>query len=355
MFFWFIAVRFLKFVLIILLGLEFFFVSVDSLQYIDVLSSSANTAFLFLAFNAMYALNYVLPLSLILGLIVFYISLIRSNQYVALLSIGYSKKQIFFPPFLLINGIICCYIGLNATDFAYAQERVDSIARRDSGTISRDLFVRYNNDYVFFQKVYPLLQKAENIKIYHTTKQNSRELTSITQANEGYFDNNEWNLINPRVSTLPQSYALGQEGMQTKEYENIKILKGFRPKILDTFYNNKPIISLTDAIYSLKILLQEQADTKRTRGVLYTLGIVPFFISMLAVIIAYYAPPLARYGNLATLGIGLSVLSLIIWGLFFSLGKLNANAIFLPEVSMLLPLGILLIISIWCYNRLNKI
>ena len=196
---------------------------------------------------------------------------------------------------------------------------------------------------------------AENIKIYHTTKQNSRELTSITQANEGYFDNNEWNLINPRVSTLPQSYALGQEGMQTKEYENIKILKGFRPKILDTFYNNKPIISLTDAIYSLKILLQEQADTKRTRGVLYTLGIVPFFISMLAVIIAYYAPPLARYGNLATLGIGLSVLSLIIWGLFFSLGKLNANAIFLPEVSMLLPLGILLIISIWYYNRLNKI
>lgn len=355
--FWFVLIRFFKPTFVILLALEFFFVAVDSLQYFDVLSSSANIAIWFFAFDAMYAFNYVLPLSLMLGLIVFYLALTRSNQYIALLSLGYSKRQIFFPPFLLTNLIICAYIGLNATDFAYAQEKMDNIVHRgDDNTISKDLFIRYNSDYIFFSKVYPLLQKAENIQVYHTQYDNGkRKLISITQAQEGYFKNNEWNLINPKVSLLPQSYALGQKGMQIKEYESIQILKGFRPKILDTFYNNKPSVSLLDALYSFKILLKQHADTKRTRGVIYTLGIIPFFISMVGVIIAYYAPPLARYGNLAMMGITFSVLSLIIWGIFFSLGKLNANAVFIPELSMLTPFLILGIVSFFYYTKLNRI
>ncbi|RDU67521.1 hypothetical protein CQA53_00395 [Helicobacter didelphidarum] len=358
MFFWFIAVRFLKPTIIILLGLEFFFLAVDSLQYFDLLSSSANTAVRFLAFNAMYAFNYVLPLSLLLGLIVFYITLIKSNQYIALLSLGYSKKKILFPPFILINIIISCYIGLNATNFAYAQENVDNIIQKNEGSaISKDLFIRYGEDYIYFQRIYPLLQKAENIKVYQTRSLSNgkRQLISITRANEGFFAQNEWHLIEPRISTFPSSYELGQTTMTTTQHERIQILKGFRPKILDTFYKNKPSVSLIDAIYSLNILLQEHADTKRTRGILYSLGIIPFFISMIAVIIAYYAPPLARYENLAILGIGFSVLSLMIWGIFFSLGKLNANAIFIPEISMLLPLFILFVVSCRYYWKLNRI
>lgn len=356
MFFWFVAVRYLKPMLVILFGLEFFFICVDSLQYFDALAQSANNAIWFLAFDAMYAFNYVLPLALLLGLIVFYISLIKSNQYVALLSLGYSRKKIFYPPFIIINLIVCGYIGLNATDFVYAQERADNIVNsNNSGDISKDLFIRYNTDYVFFEKVYPLLQKAENIQIYHTENQGDKKLVGITRAKEGYFHNNKWELINPQVSILPIQYALGEKGITTTSYDSVITLMGFKPKVLDTFYKNKPAISITDAIYSMQILLQEGADTGRTRGVFYTLAVTPFFISMLCVIIAYYAPPLARYGNLAMLGVSLSVLSLIVWGIFFSLGKLNANAVFIPEFSMLVPLGILCIISIAYYRKLNRI
>lgn len=356
MFFWFVAVRYLKPMFVILLGLEFFFICVDSLQYFDTLAQSANNAIWFLAFDSMYAFNYVLPLALLLGLIVFYISLIKSNQYVALLSLGYSRKKIFLPPFIIINLIVCGYIGLNATDFVYAQERADNIVNsNNSGDISKDLFIRYNTDYVFFEKVYPLLQKAENIQIYHTENQGDKKLVSITRAKEGYFHNNKWELIKPQVSTLPIQYSLGEKGITTTSYDSVTTLMGFKPKVLDTFYKNKPAISITDAIYSMQILLQEGADTGRTRGVFYNLAVTPFFISMLCVIIAYYAPPLARYGNLAMLGVSLSVLSLIVWGIFFSLGKLNANAIFIPEFSMLMPLGILFVISIVYYRKLNRI
>ncbi len=356
MFFWFVAVRYLKPMLVILCGLEFFFICVDSLQYFDTLAQSANHAIWFLVFDCMYAFNYVLPLALLLGLIVFYISLIKSNQYVALLSLGYSRKKIFYPPFIIINLIVCCYIGLNATDFVYAQERADNIINSsNSADISKDLFIRYNTDYVFFEKVYPLLQKAENIQIYHTENKDNKQLVSITRAKEGYFRNNEWELVAPQVSILPTDYTLGKTGMVDKEYNSVTTLRGFKPKVLDTFYKNKPAISIIDTLYSLHILLREGADTGRTRGVLYTLAIIPFFISMLCVIIAYYAPPLARYGNLAMLGISLSVLSLIVWGIFFSLGKLNANAVFIPELSMLMPLGILCIISIRYYRKFNRI
>lgn len=358
MFFWFVAYRFLKPMFVILIALESFFIIVDSMQHFDLLSGSANVAVQFLAFNAMYAFNYVLPLSLLLGLIVFYITLIKSNQYIALLSLGYSKKHIFFPPFLLINLSICGYIGLNATDFAYAQESVENIVSRNtSGGITTDLFIRYDNDYIYFKKIYPLLQKAESIKVYHMTtdKNGVKQLISITRANEGYFENNEWNLISPQVSTFPHTQTLGGDGIATMSYDSISILKGFKPKILDTFSKNKPSVSLIDAIYSLQILWSENADTKRTRGIIYALGIVPFFISMVAVIIAYYAPPLARYGNLALLGISLSVTSLLIWGVFFALSKLNANAIFLPEISLLLPLLILLIISYRYYKNMDRI
>lgn len=356
MFFWFVAVRYLKPMLVILFGLEFFFICVDSLQYFDALAQSANNAIWFLAFDSMYAFNYVLPLALLLGLIVFYISLIKSNQYVALLSLGYSRKKIFYPPFIIINLIVCGYIGLNATDFVYAQERADNIVNsNNSGDISKDLFIRYNADYVFFEKVYPLLQRAENIQIYHTENKGDRKLINITRAKEGHFHDNKWELINPQVQTLPIKYDLGERGIETTNYKHATTLIGFKPKVLDTFYKNKPAISITDAIYSMQILLQEKADTSRTRGVFYTLAVTPFFISMLCIIIAYYAPPLARYGNLAMLGVSLSVLSLIVWGIFFSLGKLNANAVFIPEFSMLVPLGILFAISIAYYRKLNRI
>ncbi|RDU71976.1 YjgP/YjgQ family permease [Helicobacter aurati] len=352
MYFWFIGYRFLKPTIAILFAMEFFFVCIDSLQYIDKMPNAANLIILFLLYDAIYALNYVFPLSLLLGLIVFYLTIIKSNQYIALLSLGYSKKQIFFIPTLFIMLSILGYIGLNCTSFAYAEEKAQSILNKSENAISNDLFIRYGENYVFFAKVYPLLQKAEHITVYRTIQRNDRELVEIIESQEGYFYNDEWNLVSPKVIVLPENYELGASGMEVQEYESIAILRGFRPKILDTIYQNKPLISILDAFSSLQILSSENSDTSRVRGVLYTLILVPFFIPMLSVIIAYYMPPLARYGNITVLGILLSVLCLITWGIFFSLGKLQAQVAFLPEIGILVPLGILCIASIRYYFKL---
>ncbi|TLD98675.1 YjgP/YjgQ family permease [Helicobacter muridarum] len=357
MYFWFIASRFLKPTVSIFFAMEFFFVCIDSLQYIDRIPNSANLIMLFLVYDAIYALNYVFPISLLLGLIVFYLTLIKSNQYIALLSLGYSKKQIVFVPIFFITLSVMGYIGLNCTSFAYAEESAQSMLNRsNNSSILKDLFIRYGDWYVFFSKIHPLLQKAENITLYQTASSNNdRELVRIIEADEGYFHNNEWNLISPKVITLPNIYELGASGLAIEEKDSITTLEGFRPKILDTIYQNKPLISIVDAVYSLQILWSEKSDTNRVRGLLYTLILVPFFIPMLSIVIAYYMPPLARYGNITIIGILLSVLSLIIWGIFFSIGKLQAQVSFLPEIGILVPLFTLFAISIGYYFKLDKI
>ena len=354
--FWFVAIRFLKPTLVILVSLEFFFVSIDSLQYLDRLPSAANLIVLFLAYDAAYALNYVLPLSLLFGLIVFYLGLIKSNQYIALLSLGYSKRRILLAPSVFILIAVFGYIGLNATPFAYAEESAQGLLDKSGeSAISSDLFIRYGDDYVFFSRVFPLLSRAEGITVYKTENKDRRELLTIIESKEGYFENNEWNLTNPIVITMPERYELGGQGLQMQKPKTGTILQGFKPKILDTIYQNKPSISSADALSSLQILWGEKSDTSRVRGLLYTLVLVPFFIPLLAVIVAYYMPPLARYENLALLGILLSVTCLLVWGVFFSIGKLQANVSFIPEIGILAPLALLFVISFMHFTKLNRI
>ncbi len=63
----FVASYYLKFCLTILVALEFFFIGIDSLQYAEKFPSAANLIVLFFVYDGLYALNYTLPISLLLG------------------------------------------------------------------------------------------------------------------------------------------------------------------------------------------------------------------------------------------------------------------------------------------------
>lgn len=351
MIFRFVGFYYLKYCFIILCALEMFFISIDSLKYVDKFPDSANLAILFFVYDGMYALNYTLPISLLLGMVIFYVTMIKSNQYTALLAIGISKKKILHPILLISLFFTLIYIGLNATPFVYAQEKAESIIYQGNFSNStQDLLVKYGQDYVYFGKIYPILQEAENIKVFQL--QNNL-LHSFTQAHKAYFSHGYWVLQNVNISTLPQNFKLGNKGLNIKHLDELKILKGFRPKILDTIYQNKPSVSIIDAIQSLVILNHQNAGSEKIRSMLYSFILIPFFVPLTAMIIAYYTPSLSRYGNLALLSFAFIVISLVIWGLFFAFGKLSISGMFLPEIGILAPLLVLLIIAFLHYRKIN--
>lgn len=343
----------MKYFFIIFLALEMFFLGADTIKYADKLPDSANLIILFFFYDALYALNYTLPLSLVLGSILFYINFLKSSQLSALLALGYSRRKILSPLLILSSLIICGYIGLNATPFVYAQEKAEVIVNKNAlQNAQEDIFVKYNQDYVYFQKVYPLLNRAENIKVFELK---NGELTTFIQANKATFENDFWVLENAELIKIDNNrFSFNEEVLEHQKIKQLKILKNFRPKVLDTFSKDKPTVSIIDAILSAKILISQKIDFEKVRAILYSFIIVPLFVPLTIIIIASYIPSLARYGNLALLTFALVIFSLMVWGAFFSISKLSISGIIHPEFGVLLPFALLLIFSLLSYARLNS-
>ncbi|WP_104697634.1 MULTISPECIES: LptF/LptG family permease [unclassified Helicobacter] len=350
--FFYLSKSYLRFIVIIFLALQVFFVSIDSLKYLDQLPASANLIVLFFVYDFLYALNYTLPISILLASIIFYLALTKSNQYTAFLALGYSKKRIL-SPVLIISGLLTFfYIGLNATPFVYAQEKAEAIISQENfSNMTEDLLVKYKDNYVYFGKIYPLIKKAENIKVFRLKDD---FLESFAQAKEAHFIDNYWVMNKATLANVPKDLILGSKGLEIREEETLRILKGFRPKILDTIYQNKPSVSIIDAFQSLIILRNQEANHTKIRAILYSFILIPFFVPLTIIIIAFFVPSLARYSNLALLGFIFIVLSLIIWGLFFAFGKLSISGLLSPEIMLLCPLILLLKFSLTCFSTINK-
>ncbi|MCE3036933.1 LptF/LptG family permease [Helicobacter sp. faydin-H20] len=350
--FFYLGRRYVRFILIIFCALEMFFISIDSLKYIDQFPNSANLIVLFFAYDFLYALNYTLPIAILLSTVMFYLNLVKSNQYTAFLALGYTKRQILSPIFCIAFLLNLFYVGLNATPFVYAQERAEAIILQENfSNITEDLLVKYENNYVYFEKLYPLIKKAENIKVFQLDEEG--QVQAFAHSKEARFIDDYWVLSHASVSQVPKDIVLGKNGLSVANVDQLKILKGFRPKILDTIYQNKPSVSIIDAIQSLMILQNQDVNSEKIRAILYTFILIPFFVPLTTIIIAYYAPILARYSNLALLGFIFIVISLVMWGLFFAFGKLSMSGLLPPELMLLVPFGILFTLSIFYYKKIN--
>lgn len=345
-----ITVKFLKLFFVILISLLLFFLTIDSLQYSHLMPNSKNLVILFFLYNGMYALNYVLPISLLLSVIVFYTGFVRNNQYIVFLALGYSKKKILAPILTIILIFTFIFVGLNSTSFVYAQDNALNIINGNNNSNSENIFIKYNSDYILIKKIYPLLKKAQEIEIYSTKNKDSKKiLTRIIKANEGYFIDDEWVLKNAEITILPQKD--NENKIFKEEVNDLKILKGFKPRVLDTIYQNKPSVSITDALISFQILWREDSNTARVRSLLYNLILIPFFVPLMTLVVVFFFPINLRYGNLTSRAIALSLVSMIFWGIFFSLGKLSANNIFIPEIGLLFPMMTFFIVTLFFYKK----
>ncbi len=344
-----IIINYLKNFFIVFFALELFYVGIDLLTTYQKLPKSANLQILYTMFQSLYAINYVLPLSVIFAMIITVVSMIKTNELVSMLSFGISKQMFIKPLFVISVLITFLYIFLNFTSFSYAREYSNNILRL--GHISsdtKDLFLKNNDNYIFFSKLDPIKKKATKIKIF---KVKDRDIVSIIEAKEGYYTGKNWVLYQVEKITKPKVLTLGGKGLSIEKFSKMETLKDFRPKIIDNVYKGKFNLSILDAIDALKFFNSQGLDTNRIRTIIFSQIFLPLFAPLLTLIFFSKIPLISRYNNTILLSSYLAFIAIFVWGLLFLFSKLSLNSVVYPEFAIILPIVLLGVFSFSSYYK----
>ncbi|MEA1918437.1 MAG: LptF/LptG family permease [Campylobacterota bacterium] len=347
-----IAWHYIKYFFIVLFALVFFMVGFDFMQVSKDLPSSANLVLIYIAFKSFFAIDMMLPLSLVFGMIATKIHLIRSNALVAFYALGYSKTDIL-KPFVVVSGlIIIIYISLHTTAFARADEYSNNI-RSSSHFLkpTSKLFFTYEDQYIYFGHLYPLQERAEDIRIF---KAKSNELKELIVATEAYYRNGYWHIEQAQRMQKPKNLSLNSEGITLSTEYNLKLLKGFRPKILDQVYEGKVNFTIIDAIDAMVLLEDQNINTDKIKSALYRMFIHPFFVPSLIVIIFFFVPISSRFLNVSLFSFGAILVTLMVWAILFMMIELSNTKTIPSEIGVIFPVLILFGFSIYLWHK-NRI
>ncbi len=340
-----IAFHYLKYFFVIMTALVLFMVGLDYMGNADSLSSSANLILIYIVYKVFFAIDMLLPLALVFAMISTKIFLIRSNALVSFFSLGYSKVDVLRPFVVVSTIIILLFISLHSwPSFARADEFSKNIRENDQYlSPTKDLFFTYKGQYVYFSKMLPLQEKAENIRVF-SLKNNS--LKEVIIAKEAVYRDNYWFIKEADIIRKPDDLSFKEAGISVTKINDLKILEGFRPKILDQVYEGKVNFTINNAIDAIVLLKEQNMNTSSIQGALYKIFIYPIFVPCLIVIIFFFVPISARFLNISLFSFGAILASLLIWGILFMLIELSNNKTISSEVGVIAPVVILFLIAL---------
>lgn len=335
--------------IIVLLSLELFFVGIDFLQNFKNIPASANLQLLYVLYNGFFTLTLALPLSIVFGWVITLVIFIKNNEFVAFHALGATRKEIFLPIINISIFLLTLLTISQMTPLAYSSDQKSKILHNEYFTSSkRDIFLKYNDYYIYFEKLLPLEKRAENIHIF---KVNDGDVLETIIGEKAYFQNNRWYVANVKIINKPKNININDSKLDIR-YENfLHILEGFKPKILDNIYESKSDFSILDAISALILLDEQGINTQKIRSILYNQIVVPFFVVPLLLLIYAYASLNSRFFNISKFTSFSIFGTLIVWGFFFMLFKFTNSGIIIPEISILLPMFLWIVISIYYYNK----
>lgn len=354
-----VAFIYLRYCIIIVIALTGFMVGFDTMNNSDELPTSANLLILYAGYKWLYALDMMLPISLVFGFIATMIELVRSNALTSFYALGYSRLKVLMPIVSVVMMVLMLYIAAHTTSFARSNEYADNIRDTSQFLIpTNNLFFTHEGNYIFFGTLNPLSQKAQDIRIFSFEQGKLKEALS---AEEAYYSNHYWNIPKAHLVQPPNVLNLKGGGVSRHDVENIRVLHNFRPKILDQIYEGKVNYTITDALDAMKLLRSQNVDLTKVKSSLYRNFITPWFALMMIILIYAYVPVSSRFANLSLYGFGGILLTLIVWGLLFMSSELSNNKTLSPEVGIVAPIGILGILSalhlssFWIKSRINLI
>lgn len=348
-----ISLLYLKYVSIIVLALVLFFVGFDVMDNMHGLPDSANLKLLYALFRSYYALDILFPISLVFAMIATKIVLIRTNSLVAYYSLGYSKSDVLRPFTLISTLLIIMYILLHMySPFAKGKEYSDNIyANKINGAPTQNLFFTYEDYYVYFQELRPLQQTAKEIRVFKIDNNDLREVIIAKQAK--YVDD-FWVVKDAKRLEKPQQVGLQSQGIVISENEELKLLKNFRPDILDQVYEGSSTYTILDAFDAMKLLKEQNVNTDKVKSVLYKTIVYPFFVPFVVIIIFFFVPISPRFLNISFFSFVALITSLLIWGIFYTLIQLSNTQTISGEMGIVFPVIMLGLISafVW-YKKVN--
>jgi len=349
-----ISYHFLKYFFIILFALVLFSVAFEYTSKTINALESANLLLIFLVYKSFFAIDMLLPISLIFAMISTKILLIRSNALVSFYSLGYSRVQIL-KPFVVVSVVITIiYILLHASSsFSRANEHAKNIEDNSEYlSPTRDLFFSYKEKFVYFSKMVPLQSRAEGVRVFSATNGSLKE---VVVASSAIYEDGFWHIKKADIIMKPDDLGFNSPGIKVSSNQDLKLLEGFKPKILDQVYEGKVNFTIGDAVDALLILKDENVNLDTIKGSLYKILIYPFFAPSLVVIIFFFVPISARFLNVSLFSFGAIIATLMIWGIMFILSEFAKNKTIPAEIGIVLPVLTLFIIALvqWRKYRLK--
>ncbi len=344
--------KYIKNFIIVLISLELFFVGIDLLQNFKELPNSANLQLLYILYNSFFTLTLTLPLSLVFGWIVTLVIFIKTNEYVAFLSLGASKRKLYKPILYISSILLLILVSMQATPLAYSYEQKSKIKDGEYFTSSKEnIFLKYNDVFVYFKKLYPLEKFAEDIHIYKLSKD---DIIETIIAKKAYFQNNRWYVVDAKILKKPMKMQWKESKLEIVHEKFLHTLEGFKPKILDNVYESKSNFSIIDAISALVLLNNQEVNTDKIRAALYYEMFIPFFVLPLIMLVFAYASLNSRFFNVGKYTSLTIFGTLIVWGVFFMLFKLSNGGVVKPEISLLLTLFLWYVFAFFLYKNRTR-
>ncbi len=340
-----LSLLYLRYFLIVLIALSSFMVGFDLMENASELPSSANLVLIYIMYKFFYAIDMMLPISLTFAIIISLVELIRSNALAAFFALGYSKVRIMAPFLSVAGGLILIYIAMHSTNFARSNEFANNL--RETSQFIRptsNLFFTHEGNYIYFGNLYPLSKRAEDIRIF-TFKEG--HLQEALGASEAIYDEGYWKIEKAHILRPSETFDIKGSGFVTQEGENIRVLRDFKPKILDQVYEGKANFTIGDGLDALKLLENQNVDVAKIKSALYRMFITPWFAPILMVIFFTYAPISSRFLNLSLFSFGAILVTLIVWGILFMMGELSNNKTLAPEIGIIVPIAALVFVMFW--------
>jgi len=337
--------------MIITLALILLFAGLDYMQNSPKLDG-LNIKILYLFYKGMYALNLLFPISLVFAMIVTKMVLIKSNALVSFYALGYSKKALLAPFFVTSTLLTLIYISMHFTQFVNAESEAKNLLNKKLDTSTKDIFVKYNDSFIYIKTLSPLTKKAHFIRIYRLKNGN---LSQIIYGETATFDGKKWKIKNAKIVNKPESKTLDKEGIKVLNEPVIYTLNGFKPEVLSSVMEGKHYFTIQDAWLALGVLNLQSIETSKIRASIYYMVIAPFFAPFLVVIFFLFISSHARYINSFWTSFTLIGLTLIVWGVIYLLHRISLSGVILPEYGVILIIAILAFLAFLTFIKRTDI
>jgi len=350
MFFKYVALHYVKNMLIILMGLTGLFAGLDYLMNGSSLNSF-NIKILYAFSKWQEALNLLYPLAIIFGAIWTYISFVKNHTLSSFYALGVTRKELL-KPFLLVSiSTYFLFLALNFTSFATAHDTARKVQKNQYGVSkTEDLFFKYDDSFVYIGTLIPERYKIENLTIF---KMKNDEVIETFTAKEAWYNIHEW----VAFDVLKKRKVLDKEGdsyLKVEKIVRLHTLKDYKPKILKSIYDGKEL-TLDEAIVAKRLLTNQGLSTEALRADIYSKIALPLFSIALIIILILSFPFHARYMNISATSMKALGGTLFTWGILFALQRIGENGTIMPELAIILPIVLLWAYAFYSMSKSQKI